>query len=239
MHRISFIVPAFNEEDRLSGCLQSIRAQKGDVELIVVDNNSSDRTRQIANSLADDVVHCPIQGIAAARNCGATEANGDLLAFIDADGILCRDWLFHATSALHDGRCQAVSGLNYFRENNRCLFCYYNVYSLAFLVFSTAMRLAGRSVLAGNNLLLTRESFEKTGGFPPFVAEDLKLSRRFTEQRLRTSFSSEMKISYSARRFRRRGFLPTMRLWLRSALTDLPDSSYAITYADEQNSKDA
>lgn len=90
--RISIIVPAFNEEKLLPRSLPAIRAasvaftRRGwDFELVVCDNNSTDRTADIAREHGAIVVREPVNQIARARNTGASVATGDWFLFIDAD----------------------------------------------------------------------------------------------------------------------------------------------------------
>jgi len=91
--RISVIVPAFNARDTIADCLAAIRAQvrlePGELELIVVDDGSTDGSAEAASGLADKVIRLESnRGAAAARNRGAGEARGNLLVFVDADVYL-------------------------------------------------------------------------------------------------------------------------------------------------------
>src|SRR5262245_52596787 len=90
--KVSIVVPACNEEKLLGTTPQSIgeaaRAFAGfgmDWELIVCDNNSTDRTAELARAAGARVVFEPINQIGRARNAGAAAASGDWLLFIDAD----------------------------------------------------------------------------------------------------------------------------------------------------------
>jgi glycosyltransferase involved in cell wall biosynthesis len=89
--RYSLIVPAYNEERLLPRLLDSIDvaraayARDGDVEVIVADNNSSDRTAGIAAARGCTVVRVDKRVIAAVRNGGARIARGEILSFVDAD----------------------------------------------------------------------------------------------------------------------------------------------------------
>ena len=86
--KVSVVVPAFNEERLLAGSLAAIRAAMAvfeESELIVCDNNSTDRTAEIARAAGALVVFEPVNQIARARNRGAAAASGDLLVFVDAD----------------------------------------------------------------------------------------------------------------------------------------------------------
>ena len=94
MH-LSIIIPAFNEERLIERCLQSITSSLAEnfkpgftSEIIVVDNNSTDNTANLAKQAGAQVVFEPINQIGRARNAGAAEATGDWLLFVDADSML-------------------------------------------------------------------------------------------------------------------------------------------------------
>jgi glycosyltransferase involved in cell wall biosynthesis len=93
--RISIIIPAYNEERYLASCLESVAAQTvRPYEVIVVDNNSHDKTAEIARRYPFvKLLHEPRQGIVYARNAGFDAASGDILARTDADVVLPPDWL--------------------------------------------------------------------------------------------------------------------------------------------------
>jgi len=90
--KASVVVPAYNEESGLRASLDSIwtamtafEKRGWSSELIVCDNNSSDRTAEIARAAGAMVVFEPVNQIARARNTGAARATGDWLIFVDAD----------------------------------------------------------------------------------------------------------------------------------------------------------
>ena len=92
---LSIIIPAFNEADLIVRCLDSISEsltanQKSafSTEVIVVDNNSTDNTAELARQSGAKVVFEPVNQIGRARNAGASAAQGDWLLFIDADSLL-------------------------------------------------------------------------------------------------------------------------------------------------------
>jgi glycosyltransferase involved in cell wall biosynthesis len=88
--RISVIVPARNAAATLARCLDALSAQKtDDIELIVVDDNSTDQTAAIASRYQVNLIALPQHaGVSAARNRGAEASRGEVLLFIDADVIL-------------------------------------------------------------------------------------------------------------------------------------------------------
>lgn len=92
---LSIIIPAYNEEDHLKSCLEAVGRQTVlPDEVIVVDNNSTDRTADVARQYSFvRVVPEGRQGIVYARNAGFDAANSDLIGRIDADTILPADWV--------------------------------------------------------------------------------------------------------------------------------------------------
>lgn len=112
--KISIVVPAFNEEKLLQATLHSIRAATAalearawSVEIIVCDNNSTDRTAEIARSSGAVVVFEPVNQISRARNTGAARATGDWLIFVDADSLPARALFEDVATAIAGGRCVA------------------------------------------------------------------------------------------------------------------------------------
>lgn len=91
---ISVVIPAWNAEKYLEGCLRSILSQTGvDMEVIVVNDGSTDRTRQILDDLAaqDPRIHAVHQanaGASAARNAALTHCRGEYVRFVDADDVV-------------------------------------------------------------------------------------------------------------------------------------------------------
>jgi glycosyltransferase involved in cell wall biosynthesis len=88
--KLSIVVPAYNEEKLLAATLDCIGAATAPLdahqwELVVCDNNSTDRTAEIAREHGARVVSEPVNQISRARNAGAAVATGDWLVFVDAD----------------------------------------------------------------------------------------------------------------------------------------------------------
>src|SRR6266853_2083899 len=122
--KISVVVPAFNEERLLPGSLSGIRAAMGgfarlgwESELIVCDNNSTDRTAEIAKGAGAQVVFEPVNQIGRARNTGAARAGGDWIFFVDADSYPGMELFLEAADApagvaIATGIWNAVSRIN-------------------------------------------------------------------------------------------------------------------------------
>jgi glycosyltransferase involved in cell wall biosynthesis len=96
---VSIIIPTLNEEKYLPLCLDSISCLDYDrelIEIIVVDNGSTDQTREIAKSYGIKVFCDDSKNVSGLRNLGASKATGSILAFVDADCIVSKDWLSNA-----------------------------------------------------------------------------------------------------------------------------------------------
>src|SRR5215831_20274551 len=93
--RFSVVIPAYNEEKYLPRLLTSIAVAGAkysggpdQIEVIVADNNSTDRTAAVARTYGTRVVHVARRRIAAARNGAARVARGEILCFVDADSAI-------------------------------------------------------------------------------------------------------------------------------------------------------
>ena len=110
--KISIIVPAFNEEKFIARALRKIKAATEAFsalgwhsEIIVCDNNSTDRTAEKARAAEAKVVFEPMNQISRARNTGASEATGDWLVFVDADSYPSRELFADLAAVIQSGRC--------------------------------------------------------------------------------------------------------------------------------------
>jgi len=104
----SIIIPAYNEEaylpDALKAVFKAVTGAPGKAEVLVVDNNSGDRTAEIARTMGARVVPEPVNQIARARNTGARAARGRYLIFVDADTKVTAGLLAKALENLRSGR---------------------------------------------------------------------------------------------------------------------------------------
>lgn len=91
--KFSVVIPAYNVSLYIADCLNSVLAQsETDFEVLVVDDGSTDDTAQIVSTFEDPrvrLIQRPNGGLAAARNTGIRAAQGDLVAFLDADDRWC------------------------------------------------------------------------------------------------------------------------------------------------------
>jgi len=110
---ISIIVPTYSEEENIEWCLKSItkqRFEKDAIEIIVVDSDSPDNTKAIAEKYADKVLNMRDRGVSKARNAGARRAKGEILLFLDADTILDSNFIAEMLESFTDPKVVCVSG---------------------------------------------------------------------------------------------------------------------------------
>ena len=95
--KLSVIIPAYNVEQYVSECLDSILLSEKDIEVIVIDDGSKDRTLSICEEYCKKDVRVkvyakPNGGVSSARNYGMEKASGEYLLFVDSDDILSESW---------------------------------------------------------------------------------------------------------------------------------------------------
>jgi glucosyl-dolichyl phosphate glucuronosyltransferase len=117
---ISVILCTYNRSQDLKRALESVAhsivPSDCDWEVLVVDNNSSDQTRELIEEFCTQFperfvyIFEPKQGLSHARNAGILAARGDMIAFVDDDVIVESNWLHNLTVALQDGDCAGAGG---------------------------------------------------------------------------------------------------------------------------------
>lgn len=109
--KVSVVIPVFNEEEYIYHCLTSLQEQKDQAdEIIVVDNNCTDHTIDIANEFNVRVIKEKKQGTSYARNRGFNEARYDIIGRIDADSILPPTWVKKVKSNFSKYKIDALTG---------------------------------------------------------------------------------------------------------------------------------
>ena len=176
--KLSIIVPAFNEErllpetlDRLAAAACAIDQAGWSHELIVCDNNSTDRTSEIAKAAGARVVFEPVNQISRARNAGAAVATGDWLLFVDADSHPPVALFADVVQAIRRGDC--IAGGSTVAVDSTLLA------ARATVAFWNRLSRATRW-LAGSFIFCETATFRRVGGFSEqlFAAEEIDLSRR-------------------------------------------------------------
>src|SRR4030095_16171990 len=106
--KISIVIPAYNEEKYLPQTLDAVKAALTnikDAEIIVVDNMSTDSTREIAESSGARIVDEHVRNIGKVRNTGAESATGNVIVFLDADSHVRPGTFENIIDAMSDERC--------------------------------------------------------------------------------------------------------------------------------------
>jgi glycosyltransferase involved in cell wall biosynthesis len=113
---ISVVIPAYNEGYDLEPCLEALARQRvKPLEVLVVDNNSTDNTIEIAKKYSFvKVLHEKQQGVVFARDKGFNAARGDIIARIDADTVVPKGWTKQIQTIFKNDAIDAVSGKMYY-----------------------------------------------------------------------------------------------------------------------------
>ena len=231
--KVSIVIPAYNEERLLPESLASIRdaAQSFDAagwtyELIVCDNNSTDRTPQIADAAGALVVFEPVNQIGRARNTGASRATGEWLLFVDADSFPTRELLADVVRAIRDGRCLAGGSTVYVTEVGgplRSMLAIWNAWS-------RALKWA-----AGSFIFCEAAAFREIGGFSEewYAAEEVDLFRRLKRLGCRTGRRIEILHRHPLHTSARKAHLYTFREGLRFYLRTIMSGGRTLRSAKE------
>jgi len=214
--RLSFVIPAYNEEAYLPACLDSIVAQTKDlqdVEIIVVNNASSDRTREVALGFPGvKVVDEPRKGLTFARQAGFAESSGDLIANVDSDSRLTPGWVEQVLRAFDEQpKLVALSGpIVYYDLSPKQRVSVQMFYLLAYMVYGiNRYILRAGSMVQGGNFVLKRKALESIGGFDvsiAFYGEDTDIARRMNRLG-KVEFTPKLKMFSSARRLKNEGMM--------------------------------
>jgi glycosyltransferase involved in cell wall biosynthesis len=180
MH-LSIIIPAFNEARLIEQCLGSVadsittNTKPGFTsEVIVVDNNSTDNTAELARQAGAQVVFEPINQIGRARNAGTAEATGDWLLFLDADSVLSPGLLSDILRMIESGRfvgcgsTLSMKGLPWWAD-------------LTLRLWTTTSILCRWA--AGALVVCRRDAFQEVGGFDQelYALDEIRLSKQLKE----------------------------------------------------------
>ncbi|HSX19135.1 MAG TPA: glycosyltransferase family 2 protein, partial [Candidatus Saccharimonadales bacterium] len=195
-------IPAYNEEKSIVKTLESLKNQtyQGKVEIIVVDNNSTDNTAQIAEKLGAKVIFESQKGVAHARQAGFMAAKGDLIVTTDSDTILPLNWLsWYDNQFQKNPKAVMISGMYNFYDGSLILnFANWALNYFLFVIFSW---------YSGANMAVKRNAFKTVNGFDTTLplSEDSDLGVRLRKYGKVLRFAN-FKVQTSARRFNSLGF---------------------------------
>lgn len=232
--RLSFVIPAYNEEALIARCLGSIRREVPAADILVVDNGSTDNTAAVARFLGATIISEARKGITRARQAGLEAVDTSWVAFIDADNELPPGWYGELAPSLEQDDVVAISGPPIYKElswaSRTSTKAYYRVGSVLHKVLP---------MVQGGNLVVRREALLAAGGFDTdidFYGEDTATAVRLNKQG-RIVFNPKLGIWSSARRMKIEGF---SRVGMRYAANYfwmwLAGRPLTRTYRDHRNS---
>ncbi len=223
---LSFVVPAYNEQAYLGACLDSILEQTRGLEhlteIIVVNNASTDRTRELALRYAAEhgprvrLVDEQRKGLPFARQAGFLASTGSLIANVDSDSRLTPGWVENVlrTFREHERRnppLVALSGpLVYYDltpPQRRLVNVFYLIAWLTYATNKYILRVG--SMVQGGNFILSRSALAAIGGYDvsiTFYGEDTDIARRLHAVG-KVLFTFDLKMHSSARRLKHEGML--------------------------------
>lgn len=209
--KISVVIPAYNEERYLGGTLESVAAGLAGIdrsEIIVVDNESTDRTREIAEGSGAVIVTEPVHNISRVRNAGGEVAAGDLIVFLDADTHVRPELFQEITRCMLDERC--VGGavdVKYGPAKRRWV----KYYLMGWQFWGRFLKMR-----QGAAQFCRRSAFETIGGYDEtiYVGEDIefhwRLERLARSTGGHTEFITDTPVMTSPRRFDKMGVIRTL-----------------------------
>jgi len=204
---LSIVMPALDEAAGIAATLQALQPLRArGVELVLADGGSADGTAELAAPWVDGVVLAP-PGRALQMNAGAARARGEVLLFLHADTRLPPLADVHVLQALAAGACWGRFDVRI--EGRPRL--------LPWVAALMNLRSRASGIATGDQaIFVTRNAFERVGGFPAQpLMEDIELSRRL--KRLGRPACLRAQVCTSGRRWEQRGVWRTILLmwWLR------------------------
>ena len=202
--KISLIIPVYNEEKYIGGCLDSIANQKiKPDEVIVVDNNCTDNTLSIVHKYPFvRVIHESTQGMIAARNAGFNAANYEIIARCDGDTKLPPNWIARIYRNFSRYEIDALTGPIMFYDAPIKT----SLIARAYLDMMKPIHRGGET-LVGPNMIITKEIWEKVKNIvclnDKLVHEDIDLAYHIQEMGGRIKRDNGLVVSTSIRRMKK------------------------------------
>jgi cellulose synthase/poly-beta-1,6-N-acetylglucosamine synthase-like glycosyltransferase len=155
----------------------------------------------------------PKSGNGLARTAGAKAAKNDIVIFVDADSEPSADFAKRIRVHFHDEKLLAVGGLDLYHSDSQTWKFVYDTFSKSvFYSAWLAHSLTGKYWLASNNCAFRKHVFLGAGGYRSVICEDTDLTGRLPPSK-HVKYDRHLKLSLSDRRFRKDGFLNTLKLW--------------------------
>ncbi len=185
--KVTVVVPAYNEEKNIAQCLETLASQEVDYpyEVILVDNNSTDKTVQVAKKFLKKmplkIISEKKQGRGAARAAGFKKALGEIICSADSDTFYPEDWIDTLVGELENSDAVAVSGTCRIEDRSPVTNKLFNFLQPNFM--HSYKLIYGHYWLSGFNFAVYKKSYEKSGGFDPDVVamEDIEISLKVSK----------------------------------------------------------
>ncbi len=210
---LSIIIPTLNEEEWIKKILDQLNEQiEEEDEIIVVDSDSKDRTKEIARKLGAKVINYSKKGKGLACNYGAKHAKNDIIVFLDADSILAKDYIHRIKTAFKKD-ILAVGGVDLYFSDSKINKAIYNFYGWIVFCLCKIHNIIFKEIcVPSNNSAFKKEIFLNAGGYKPIVCEEAELMKRLPKSR-KVKYDPNLKVWLSDRRFKKHGFIRTLLLW--------------------------
>lgn len=219
MVKISVVIPTYNEEKNIVGCLEGIKNQtipKKDYEIIIVDAPSKDMTQELARKHgADRIIIQKSKGIGGARNDGFKVAKADIIATTDCDIGIPKDWL-EKLLKIEGTPYAAVTGTLYPLEKD--LESKITVYILD--QWAKLFNMIGQPLLSGTSSGIKKDIFLELGGYRDDIQvnDDIELGFRMIKKGYKIKFDKSIIVGFSTRRFKKNGLLKTFWTYIKEGL---------------------
>lgn len=226
---ISIVVPTYNEEQNIERCLHSLTDQtvsRGTYEIIVVDGGSKDKTRDLAEPLADLVFVQKSERVGGARNDGVMAARGEIIATTDADCIVPQDWVERILINFAEREIVQLYGTVYPIEDG-----IRNRFSLACANTFSRLGYHTRTIYftLGCNTAFDRDVFMEAGMYRCIDAgDDLEIAQRMRKLG-KVYLDPDLTIGFSMRRYQQFGTARSLLEWLYIVLRGGDASGVAYT----------
>lgn len=189
MPKVSVIIPTFNHASLVGATLESVFAQNlKDFEVIVVNDGSEDETAEVLRRHVDagaiQYLEQPNRGVAAARNRGLAEANGDFIAFLDDDDLWPEDKLEWQLAAIETTEAVMVAGGHVSFQGFKTKVDEPRIERDAFRRLDSKAFFSGNPLASPGQALIRKSALERVGGFNPEIwgVDDLDLWLRLSAQ---------------------------------------------------------
>lgn len=236
---LTIVIPVYNEENYLKKCLDAI-ARQTDMpdEVIVVDNNCTDTSMEIAGSYPFvKIISEKQQGIVHARNRGFDDASSELIGRIDADTCLHPGWVAEVKkNAATMDASDAMTGPCQFYDSSypRTIFAVHR-----FIYFWASRFAFGHTILFGSNMFFYKKRWREVRAevcCSNAIHEDMDLASHIVSLGGKIIFNSKLPASASSRRFGNWRYYPTKwaRTWMAHGLLPARYKSVHQIYESEE-----